>query len=73
MFDWLIYPALIAAVTVLYGLIGLPYAALLARYSKVLLCLAPIFGLSVLAIAGSWYSLLERPMSRLPLLLVVAL
>ena len=73
MFDWLIYPALIAAVTVLYGLIGLPYAALLARYSKVLLCLAPIFGLSVLAIAGSWYSLLERPMSLQALLLVVAL
>ena len=72
MFDWLIYPALIAAVTVLYGVIGLPYAALLARYSKVLLCLAPIFGLSVLAIAGSWYSLLERPMSRPLLLLVVA-
>lgn len=72
MFDWLVYPALIIGIVIFYGLVGLPFAAVLARRSRVLLCLAPVFGLSILAIAGSWFSLLERPMNRSALVLVTA-
>ena len=71
MFDWLIYPALMATTPCFYAAVGLPFAAILARHSRVLLCLAPIFGMSILAIVGSWYSLLEQPMNR-PALLVAA-
>lgn len=70
--NWLIYPFTLTVSVTFFALVGLPIAAILARKSRILLCLAPIFGMSILAIAGSWYSLLERPMNR-PTLVTTAI
>lgn len=69
---WLVYPALLSAVVAFWAAVGLPFAALLAGRSKVFLTLAPVFGLCVLAVTGSWYSLLQVSMSRI-LILILAL
>ena len=69
---WLVYPALLTATIFFWAVVGLPFAVPLARRSKVFLSLAPIFGFCLLAVAGSWYSLLQIPMNR-ALLLIVAL